>query len=356
MRTVNRSAHSEMEPSVIVIILGPDSGLAQRTLRNVLADRDPAGQSTSYLDGNASGIRAVINDISSIGFFRGGRVVVVENLIARLGKQGARDAGSPPDWAALYAAVPEANTLVLLDPSLHELPSLAKKPLPKTARLEISQPPRGTQLVDWIVSTAERFQSSVDRATAQELAIALFPQGWAMAPKNPLYDRPPDMEMLENEIAKLALAAYPGAITSATIRQMTPREEDDKIFAFLDAAAAGNVEAAVQEMHKLIAVGEDPAKLLAQLSQNIEIGTPVSAAGRASAADIGAAIDFKNTGRISSIQRGLQGMSPRVAQTRSRIATEADRKMKTGQLKDPIDALYDTILRIAHMRELARNR
>lgn len=341
---------------MIVIILGPDSGLAHRTLKRVLVDRDPSGQSTSWLDGTSASIATVIGDISSIGFFSAGRVVVVENLIARLGKQGAKDGGNPPNWAGLYAAVPEASTLILHDPSLADLPSLAKKPLPKDAVVEFSKPLRGPQLIDWMIRTAKDAGGSIDKTAAQDLAMALYPQNWMSAPANPLYDRPPDMELLENEIRKLALAAHPAPITRETIHEMTVREEQDQIFTFLDAAGAGNLPVAMQELEKLLAVGEDPAKLLAQLAGNIEVASVVAAAGRAPANAIATDMGAKNPRQVQSMQRSLQGMSTGVAQNRSRIASEADRKFKTGQLKDPLDALYDTILRIAHMRQQAAAR
>jgi DNA polymerase III delta subunit len=325
---------------MIVVILGPDAGLARRTLKRVLADRDPSGQSTSWLDGNSVGIPAVIGDISSIGFFSAGRVVVVENLIARLGKQGSKENGNPPNWAGLYAAVPEASTLILIDPSLAELPALAKKPLPSGSIVEHSKPLRGPALIDWMIRTAKDAGGQMDKATAQDLAMTLYPQNWSAEPNNPLYDRPPDMELLQNEVQKLVLAAYPDSVTRDTVRAMTPREEQDQIFTFLDAAGSGNVPVAMQELHKLLAVGEDPAKLLAQRQAN------------AIATDMGA----KNPRQVQSMQRNLQGMSPAVAQTRSRIASEADRKFKTGQLKDPLDALYDTILRIARMRQAVAHR
>ncbi len=341
---------------MIVIILGPDSGLAQRTLKRVLKDRDPSGQSTSSLDGNSTGIRGVINDISSIGFFSAGRVVVVENLIARFGKQGSKDGGSAPDWAGLYQSVPDASTLVLLDPGLTDLPSLAKKPLPKNARVEFSKPPRGPKLIDWIITTAETAGGKMDKMTAQHLALTLYPQSWATEPKNPLYDRPPDMELLENEIGKLVLAAHPNPVTRETIDTMTPREEQDQIFAFLDAAASGNVPVAVQEMEKLMLVGEDPAKLLNQLMGNIEVASVVSAGGKRPPEEIGKAISLANPRRVFSLQQGLRGMSPGVAQARSRIARDADYKLKHGEVKEPIDALYDAILQIANMRREAATR
>lgn len=338
---------------MIVIILGPDSGLAHRTLKRVLKDRDPSGQSTSYIDGTTQGIRAVINDVSSVGFFSAGRVVVVDGLINRLGKQGSKDGGNPPDWKALYESVPEASTLVLVDAGVAELPSLAKKPLPKTAIVEFSKPPRGPKLIDWIVRTAESAGGSMDKATAQHLAMSMFPAGWGSEPRNPQYDKPPDMEQLENEINKLVLAAHPHAVTRETVDIMVPREEQDQIFNFLDAAAAGNVPVAMQEMEKLLAVGEDAAKLLNQLMGNIEIASVVAAAGRRPPDDIGKDIALANPRRVQSIQRGLQGMSPGVAQQRSQIARDSDYKLKHGEVKDPLDALYDAILQIAHMRRLA---
>lgn len=341
---------------MIVIILGPDAGLAHQTLKRVLKDRDPSGQSTSFLDGTVTGINAVINDISSIGFFSAGRVVVVEGLVNRLGKQGARDGGSTPDWKLLYASVPEASTLVLMDTAVASLPSLAKKPLPTTAIVELSKPPRGPQLVSWIVKTAKDAGGEMDKATAQHLAMTLFPAGWATEPRNPLYDRPPDMELLRNEIQKLVLAAYPDPVTKQTISAMTVREEQDQIFSFLDAAAAGNVPVAMQEMEKLISVGEDPAKLLAQLLGNIEIASVVAAGAGHPAEQIGRDIALSNPRRVHSMQQGLRGMSPGVAQSRSRIARDSDYKMKRGEVKEPIDALYDVILQIAHMRRQAAGR
>ncbi len=341
---------------MIVIILGPDAGLAHTTLKRVLADRDPSGQSTSWLDGSSVSIRAVMTDISSIGFFSAGRVVVVENLLARLGKQGSKDGGSPPDWSGLFAAVPDASTLILLDPSMAEPGALARKALPKHAIIEHSKPPRGPQLIDWIIGSARDQGGAIDKAAAQKLAMTLFPQGWATEPRNPLYDRPPDMVTLENEIAKLVLASSPGPITADVIDQLTPKEVDDHFFQFLDAAAAGNVAAAVLEMERLTANGEDPAKLMAQLLGNLELTTAIAAGGRRAADALATDIGGINATRVNALQRGLQGMSPGIAQERSRIAADADRRFKTGELKDPQDALYETILRIAELRRSAVGR
>jgi hypothetical protein len=135
---------------LISVILGPDYGLAHQRLKAIRQQRDPSGDSTSTLDGKSVSIRQVIMDISSIGFFSAGRVVIVEDLIARLGKQGAKDGGNTPDWPGLFAAVQPESTLILIDTTLGSLPAMVKKALPKEATVDISKPPRGPQLVGWI--------------------------------------------------------------------------------------------------------------------------------------------------------------------------------------------------------------
>lgn len=335
---------------MIAVILGPDYAMARARMKQICKKQDASGDSTSFLDGTSASIRRVINDISSIGFFSAGRVVVVEGLIERLGKQGSRDNGNIPDWSGLFASVPDASTLILLDPNLATLPAAVKKAIPEDASVDHSAPPRGPQLIGWIQKKAKKNDSEIDQQTARYLAESLYPQTWANAPRNPAYDRPPNMEALSNEIAKLALAAHPGSITRDHINAMIDRGTDDRIFTFLDAAASGNITVAMVELEKLIEAGEDPAKLLAKLDQNVELGAVMAAAERRDPAEVGKAIGLGNAARMSAIQRGLQGQAPSTSLRRVPLATAADRRMKQGQLREPLDALYDTILAIAHNR------
>lgn len=335
---------------MISVILGPDYAMAHARMNEIRRQRDPSGDSTSTLDGKSVSIQDVKMDIASIGFFSVGRVVIVEDLIARLGKQGAKDGGNAPDWSGLFATVPDASTLILVDTSLQSLPAAVKKALPDGATLDLCDPPRGPNLIKWIQKTAQANQSEIDQDAARLLAESLYPQTWMQKPRNPAFDRPPDMELLSNEIAKLTLAAYPGSITRSLIADLVDRGTDDRIFTFLDAAAAGNIGIAMVELDKLIEAGEDPAKLLAQLSQNVELGAVMSTAGRRSPADVGKDIGLSNPSRMQSIQRGLQGQSTASSLRRVTLAAAADRKMKTGQLRDPLDALYDALLAIAAQR------
>jgi DNA polymerase III delta subunit len=335
---------------MISIVLGPDYAMARARMRELRRKQDPSGESTSMLDGKSVSIRTVMMDIASVGFFSAGRVVIVEDMIARLGKQGAKDGGQTPDWPGLFAAVPEASTLILIDPSLQSLPAAVKKALPDDATVETCDPPRGPSLIKWIRQTAKAARSEIDDATARFLAESLYPQSWSQKNNNPAFDRPPDMEMLGNEIGKLALAAHPGPITREHIVEMVDRGDEDRIFTFLDAAASGRIGAAMVELDHLIAAGEDPAKLLAQLSQNVELRAVMATAGRRPPAEVGREIGLSNPNRMISIQRGMGGQRPDEHLQSVGLAASADRKMKRGELREPLDALYDALLSIAHTR------
>lgn len=335
---------------MIVVLLGPDSGLARAELKRVLAEVDPDGSSTSTLDGKAASLNDVLMAASSVGFFSAGRVVVVEDLIARLGKQGAKDRGETPSWNALLNGVPAASTLILLDPSLAVLPAAVKKAMPKDARLVLGDPPRGAELVKWLRAEANREGVALDEQTARLLASTMYPQSWNQKAYNAAFDRPPDMDLLRSEVAKLAMASWPGPITAGHVREFVARGDEDKVFDFIDAAISGNLPRAIVELQKLIDAGEDANKLLAQLSQQAELAIVMANAGRRAPDEVGRELGLPNPKRMTSIQRSIGRQSPQRVAATVKTLTEADRAIKTGIIRDPLDALYAAITQIAANR------
>ena len=332
---------------MIAIVLGPDSSMAREAVRGILRDRDPSGQSTSTIDGRTATLREIQMDATSVGFFSPGRVVIVEEVIAQLGKQGAKDGANPPDWAGLFTAIPDASTLVLLDPSLATIPAAVKKALPTHARIVMSDPPRGHDLLQWIRTAATAEQSGIDDRTARLLADTLYPQSWSTKANNPAFDRPPDLEALRNEIAKLAVAAHPGPITASHITNLISHGDMDKIFAFIDAATRGRIREATVELDRLLSAGEDPNKLFAQLSQTVELSVVMEAGGGRSAGAVGKDLRLSNANRMSSIERGLRGRRSGQSRIAGRSLESADRRMKAGELRDAVDALYEALASIA---------
>lgn len=328
---------------MIALFVGPDAAIVRQETRALATERDPDGQSTSTLDGKTVAFKDVLMQVASIGFFGTGRVVIVQDLIARFGKQG----GEKADWPQLFASVPAENTLILADPSLSSVPAAVKKVLPKDAVIKTGAPPRGPDLIRWLVSTAKAEGASLSEADARFLAQRLYPQTWGAAPRNPVYDRPPDMELLRNELAKLAAAANGERITRQQIEQLVAIGDDDQIFRFIEHAAAGRAGEAVVELDRLLAAGEDPAKLLAQLAQNVELAVLLDVAGRRAHETIGADIGLTNPARMGAIARGMRSAPPGTAIATVQAVTAADQGMKRGEFRDPKDALYEAVLGIA---------
>lgn len=329
---------------MIHVLLGPDYSLVKAAARQRAEASDPGMQETVTLDGTTSTLNDVLMAVASIGFFSAGRTVIVENLIQKHGKSAANE------WASLFAGVPEASTLILTDYSVVTLPAAVKKGLPPHAEVFIGDPPRGRDLVEWIVARARSTGGKIDRGVAQKLAQTLYPASWGQKARNAAFDRPPDMEALGNEVDKLVSAALPGEVSEWHIKLLVAAGDNDQVFQFIDAASAGNLRQATVELDKLLAAGEDPYKLMAQLASSVELAAVMSLADRRDPVEVGKDLKLPNANRMTSIARGVreqpQGFAPRVA----RVLEEIDRQMKTGELRNPTDALYTAIARIAALR------
>jgi DNA polymerase III delta subunit len=336
------------------LILGPDRLLARESARALTAELDPTGANTTWLDGRETTPERVISAVGTISFFGAAPVVVVSDLLAR-GKQadeteGGETSGEPRKRDAsplgtIASAVPASHHLILLEPGLTSAPAILKSAA-SGANVIANEPPRGSALVAWIVDTAARSASTIDRRAAQRLAETLYPQTWDRKPSNPRYDRPPDMALLTLEIEKLALAAHPGPITVETLETLTPGGPDQRVFRFLDAALAGDLRTAFAELERLEAAGEEPAMLLAQLLGQLELANVVAAAGVKDASSVARDLGAIAPPRVSAVMNASRRLPPR----RAPLATTGagiDRSLKTGRVRRPIDALHGALLALA---------
>ena len=229
---------------MIHLILGPDESMVRDAVRARATASDPDGQSTTVLDGKSVSLNDVLMAAASVGFFASGRTIVVEDLLARFAK-GPWAKATEADWSGLFNGVPAVTTLILADPATLSVPAALKKVLPADAEIVLCDPPRGSQLVAWIVARAKATGGTIDRNTAQLLARTLYPAGWNEKSRNPAFDRPPDMDALGNEVDKLVLAAHPGAVEPIHIERLIETGDNDQVFAFIDAASAGNLARAI---------------------------------------------------------------------------------------------------------------
>ncbi|MBA3414021.1 MAG: hypothetical protein H0U10_02200 [Chloroflexia bacterium] len=342
---------------MIVLVHGPDAAIARGNVADLVRASDPEDANTSTFDGKETPLPQIISAAGSAGFFGSGRVVVVRDLMSRArgGKNPSDDAeemGQPGalDLGPLFAVVPPENLLILVDPALAAVPAAVRKAAPKDVRVISGEPPRGRDLIGWIVRAATEAGGEIDAAAAKLLVESLYPQTWATKPNNPRYDRPPDLDLLRSRVETLLLFAHPAPIGVTHVRALTDGAPDDRIFRFVEAAAAGNLRVAMAELEALLLAGEEPAKLMAQVFGQVELGAVAEAGGRIDPAAIGRQIGLSNPAQMTAIARGRQtARTPAAAAVGAALETE--RGFKTGRLRQPTDALLALLVRLAAPEE-----
>lgn len=344
---------------MIVLVHGPDSAIARSEVTRLLDTHDPDRTNTTSLDGREVALPRLIADVGSAAFFGGRRVMVVNDLMARASRSQAgadppapdptegESGAAPIDFGRLFAAVPDQNLLILVDASLSAIPAAVKRAAPDEALIVAGEPPRGGDLVRWLVAAAREAGGELDQGSARFLAERLYPQSWSRKPSNPRYDRPPDMDLLKNEVEKLVLAAYPESVSRGLIEVLVTGAPDDKVFQFVDAVEGGDQVSAVRELERLVAAGEEPAKLIAQVYQQIELAAVLAVGGKRDPVEIGRVLGLSNPNRMAGIARSPRKRTPGSTKRAVQAALHTDRRFKQGRLRQPADAMYDLIAAIS---------
>ncbi|MGH2533969.1 MAG: DNA polymerase III subunit delta [Thermomicrobiales bacterium] len=339
---------------MIALVLGPDAATARAAVTRLVKTHDPTDASTTWLDGRTVAIGQAVSMVGTPGFFGEARIVVIEYLMARAAKSKSSDgdeidgneaATAKVDLGPLFSAVLPQNVLILIDTTLSAIPAAVRKAAPSDANVIAGEPPRGQVLLDAMQRIAKDAGSDLAPAVAKYLADLLFPRTWAAKTSNPLYDRPPDIDLLNNEIEKLALTAHPGPIERQHVEEMTDAASIDRLFPFIEAAVGGSITRAAEELRALREASEDVHRLTAQLYQQVELAAVQDESeGRVDPVEVGRAIGLSNPNRMMGIARTRRAIPGSVALEQSR---EFDRKAKTGELRDPMDVLYGLIAAFA---------
>lgn len=341
---------------MIYFIHGPDRFLARQFAHERAIEADPGGENTSWFDAREASIESLLAAIGAVSLFGGARVVIVSDFLGRARRDPVSGDPDPAEddrsgkadqgLLRLIEAVPQGNCLIMLDPALIAPPAALKR---STVPVDIigAEPPRGAALVAWIVETAATVGSRIDRATAQFLAGTLYPQTWNRKANNPRFDRPPDLGRLSQEIDKLAAFAHPNPIAAHDLKLLVSSGPDQRMFRFLDAAMAGDLPAAITELDRLEAAGEEPAMLLAQLHGQIELAALAHAANNRDANTVSRDIGSITPSRISTAMAAAR-RAPRSTSNGVSLAGSVDRQLKTGRIRRPEDALYNLMLGLSN--------
>jgi len=349
--------------SKLTLVTGPDAFLARAAVQRIKFEYDPDGYNSTSIDARSANIDEIIAALSTPGFFGTTRVIVVRDLMSVTTKglaldddssnRSANGVKSGADWPSIFRAIEPSNAAVFVDPDLSGIPAAVRRAMPSHASTFLGDPPRGLSLLSWMKDRAAENGSSMADVDARLLAEVLSPGGWSAKSSNPAFDRPPDLDLFANEIAKLALAAHPDAITRSLIVELTAVNQPDRLFPLVDAVTSAEGASAIRELSVATVGGEEIARIGAQLNQQLELMVALEAAERRDPIEVGKALGLANPNRMINVGKSIRDVRSRPSRLLG-AAIETERKFKSGVLRQPADQVYALIERVLSLSRPTR--
>ena len=211
-------------------------------------DSDDAELAATVLDGNVTELREVLDELATPSLFGGGpRLVRVEQADSFVTQNRAR--------LEDYVAKPLSTGVLLLEVTKWPSNTRLYKAVAKTGlQIECKAPPAG-RLAKWLGSWAkQQYQVRLDSAAADALLEMVEPE----------------MGLLDQELSKVAAAAgADGTVTVELIEELVGSWRTKSAWTMLDAATEGNAAGALAQLDRLLAAGENPIALLAQIASTL---------------------------------------------------------------------------------------
>lgn len=323
---------------MIVAVLGPDHFLSRQALEQLLVERNSDDFNTSHFHSAETSNTELVAAVSAPPFMGNHRIVVVSGLFGKARSESSKN--RTDEIRQLLQQVPDSTVLIGFDPDASSIPAVITRGLAQSIARQTHATPRGQGLIDLTCELAEQRASSIDRPAARHLLDRLFPGHWQSAPRNPAFDNPPRIDLLDSEIEKLSLACHPDEISVTVINELSPSSVEETTFPLLDAIVAGDGRQALLHLVGIAQDSETASRLYAMTCQQVEGTLAATAAGRPrDPVEAGKALKMPNPNRMKMMSRSVEGS--RISQDALlMLVTETDRKLKSSQVGSTSDALH----------------
>jgi DNA polymerase-3 subunit delta len=238
---------------VITLIHGAEGYLVDRAAKTLL-DQLRVGLTLEFnledLQAESLSADQFGEKASTLPFLDAQRVLVLRDWGLLAGK---RDKGSGAERAAGYLAlVPDSTQLLLISHGSIAAANAIYKTIvtlerEKRARIQKFEPPRRADRGGWV------------RKLAEERGLTITPGAVRLL----LERSQPDLRLLDQEIAKLALFASPSTrIEEEAVRALVSDTREEEIFALTDALATGRPGEVAGVLQSLLEAGREPTWML----------------------------------------------------------------------------------------------
>jgi len=238
-------------PCPVCVVFGNEPFLKRHALARLRRDvlpGDDAEFSLATFDGPKTELGNVLDELATVAMFGGGRRLVVvddaDDFVTRY-RPELED----------YVARPGSTGVLVLDvkqwaSNTRLYKAVAKSGLP----IDCNAPAPGS-LARWLAHWAKQVHGVRLASPAAELLVEMIG---------------PELGLLDQELAKLALTAGPdGKITVEAVGRSVGSWRAKTTWEMLDAALAGNAREALVQLDRLLLAGENPVGILAQISASL---------------------------------------------------------------------------------------
>lgn len=238
-------------PQAVCVVFGDETFLKRRVLlelRGAVLGDDEGEISLASFEGKTALLRDVLDELSTLAMFGSGRrLAVVDEADEFVSRYRAE--------LEDYVAKPRSSGVLVLD--LKSFPSNTRlyKATASSGLLIDCSAPSGAATARWLRSWAKQahgFNLEPTAADALQEAIG------------------PELGLLDQELAKLALTVGPGGkVTAETVTQLVGSWRTRTTWEMLDALLDGKSAEAFVQLDRLILGGENPIALLGQISATL---------------------------------------------------------------------------------------
>lgn len=235
----------------VCVVFGNESFLKRKVIakiREAVLGKGEGEFSLATFDGRDATLADVLKELATLAMFGGGRrLVVVEEADDFVSRYRAE--------LEQYVSHPRATGVLLLEVSAWQATTRLYKAVAAAGlQVECTSPPPA-RLTRWLVSTARKDHRAKLAASVADQLVEMVG---------------PDLGLLDQELAKLALSAGPeGEITPELVSRMVGAWRAKTAWDMLDAALEGRTADALLQFDRLVLAGEHPIAVLAQISKSL---------------------------------------------------------------------------------------
>lgn len=230
---------------MVVVLTGSNSYLLQKSLHELIAEfTKKSGDSIERFDGTEiTNADNVLDAVRSVSFLEPKKMVVV------------RDFSQSKDLAEKIETIvdqtADSTELVLVDPKLDKRTAMYKY-LKKSCDVKSFDMVQPYELERWLADEAKKLGSKISSSDIRFLIERVGP----------------NQQLLGQELSKLALNS--SEITKSTIEELVEPTPQSKVFDMLDALFNGDAKRAQDLYEDQRSQGEEPQKLLAMITWQLQ--------------------------------------------------------------------------------------